>query len=190
MQVADPLCAIAHAAQHRHDDGGAPSLLHQRFLGKGAARPVCRCIQAALIAHEDRIGKAQLPVGRCNVVFAARFPLQPVEVIAAVGIAACRHKAQRGQRQPMVILQRRVLKKGVGIVKVMGQICLAVVAAEGHGIPVFRHDAAHHGLCFFRQQSVCRRVGCQCSCRQQRGSPFYRNLFVSWSFLKRPGPDG
>ena len=65
--------------------------------------------------------------------------------------------------------------KGICIIKIVGEICFAVVAAEGKGVVILRHRAAHHSL---RQQSLCRRVrgqhACHGSCcRLAKGTSFY-----------------
>lgn len=111
MQVAGPLGTIADTAQHGCNNGGALAILYQCFLRKSTARGIHRGVQAALVARIDRIGKAKLLVGIRNAVLTARFTLHPVKRIALVGVAACRHKAQRCQCQLVAVLQRRVLKK-------------------------------------------------------------------------------
>lgn len=145
------------------------------FCAKAQPAVSHRGVQTALVAHIDRIGKAKLLVGIRNAVLTARFTLHPVKRIALVGAAACRHKAQRCQCQLVAVLQRRVLKKGICIIKIVGEICFAVVAAEGKGVVILRHRAAHHSL---RQQSLCRRVrgqhACHGSCcRLAKGTSFY-----------------
>ena len=178
MQVAGPLGTIADTAQHGCNNGGALAILYQCFLRKSTARGIHRGVQAALVARIDRIGKAKLLVGIRNAVLTARFTLHPVKRIALVGVAACRHKAQRCQCQLVAVLQRRVLKKGICIIKIVGEICFAVVAAESKGVVILRHRAAHHSLCGLRQQSLCRRVrgqhACHDSCcRLAKGTSFY-----------------
>ena len=178
MQVAGPLGTIADTAQHGCNNGGALAILYQCFLRKSTARGIHRGVQAALVARIDRIGKAKLLVGIRNAVLTARFTLHPVKRIALVGVAACRHKAQRCQCQLVAVLQRRVLKKGICIIKIVGEICFAVVAAEGKGVVILRHRTAHHSLCGLRHQSLCRRVrgqhACHGSCcRLAKGTSFY-----------------